>query len=202
MKILLSWISFNNDMAEDEITGRRSGPTLQLLRSDSFDVLHLFSSNDEGGEIANMLKLLVNNDKELFEKGVKDVQEFNAVEVKLETLPLENPTDYKKLWEKLPEKVNKILKRYKNEENEIFINLSAGTPAMTSTWMMMVGTGQLKATLYSPQRDRNTKEEYINTVDPGIYPFVREIKNMAYQQKKTNVYIYNIRRCVWLWSSI
>ena len=105
MRILLSWIAFNHDMVvEDERTERRGGPTLQLLRSHKFDMLHLFTNNDEGGDIANMLKSLVDNDKKLFEKGVKDDQEFNAVEVKLETLPLENPSDYKKLWEELPKK--------------------------------------------------------------------------------------------------
>ena len=48
---------------------------------------------------------------------------------------------------------------------------------MNSTWMMMVGTGELNATMLSPQYDKSTKSEYLDVVDAGIYPFVSKIKN-------------------------
>ena len=57
------------------------------------------------------------------------------------------------------------------------INLSPGTPAMTSTWMMMVGTGQLKATLLNAQINKKTGYDSLEVIDAGIYPFVREIKD-------------------------
>ena len=168
MKILLSWIAFNNDLKEDEDTGQLRGPTLKILSEQSFDVLHLFSSDPVGQEKSSALKRHVHSNEE---------KQFNVKKIELEFLPLKSPTDYKSLWDKLPKKVKQILSKYDNYENEIFINLSAGTPAMTSTWMMMVGTGELKAIMLSPQYDPATKSEYLDIVDAGIYPFVREIKN-------------------------
>ena len=168
MKILLSWIAFNNDLKEDEDTGQLRGPTLQILREQSFDVLHLFSSNVEGQEKASALKRHVHMNEE---------NEFDVKEIEVEFLSLRSPADYKSLWDKLPKKVGQILSKYDKYENEIFINLSAGTPAMNSTWMMMVGTGELKATLLSSQIDRSTNAIYLDVVDAGIYPFVSKIKN-------------------------
>ena len=168
MKILLSWIAFNNDLKEDEDTGQLRGPTLQILREQSFDVLHLFSNDTYSQEKASALKRHVYMNEE---------NEFDVKEIEVEFLSLRSPADCKSLWDKLPKKVRQILSKYDKYENEIFINLSAGTPAMTSTWMMMVGTGELKATLLNPQYDKSTKLESLDIVDAGIYPFVREIEN-------------------------
>ena len=168
MRILLSWIAFNNDLEINKKTGKLGGPTLQILRSENFDVLHLFSSNAEGQEKASALKRHVH---------INEENEFNVKKIELEFLALRSPTDYKTLWDKLPKKVEQILSKYDKYENEIFINLSAGTPAMNSTWMMMVGTGELNATMLSPQYDKSTKSEHLDVVDAGIYPFVSKIKN-------------------------
>ena len=168
MKILLSWIAFNNDLKEDEDTGQLGGPTLHILREQSFDVLHLFSNDTDSQEKASALKRHVH---------INEENEFNVKKIELEFLALRSPTDYKTLWDKLPKKVEQILSKYDKYENEIFINLSAGTPAMNSTWMMMVGTGELNATMLSPQYDKSTKSEYLDVVDAGIYPFVSKIKN-------------------------
>ena len=177
MRILLSWISLNHDMTPVKGDKFFRGPTLKILREYNFDVLHLFFNDGRGKEIAGNLRMFVNKDHQRFQKGEKKEREFNVGNIILEDLPLENPTDYKKLWETVPGRAEKILSKYKKDENEIFINLSPGTPAMTSTWMMMVGTGQLKATLMNTQHDKQLDEEYISIVDTGIYPFVREIKN-------------------------
>ena len=177
MRILLSWIAFNNDMTEVKDNRQYRGPTLKILRHYNFDVLHLFYGDRKGEEIAGNLRMFVNKDQKRFEEGLKKERDFNVGQIILQDLPLANPTDYKNLWKKVPEKVEKILSKYKKDDNEIFINLSAGTPAMSSTWMMMVGTGQLKATLLNPQFDRELELETLDTVDTGIYPFVREIEN-------------------------
>ena len=168
MKILLSWIAFNNDLKEDEDTGQLRGPTLQILRKYSFDVLHLFSNNTDSQEKASALKRHVH---------INEDNEFDVKKIEVEFLPLKSPADYKGVLAKLPKKVEQILSKYDKYENEIFINLSAGTAAMTSTWMVMVGTGELKATLLNSQYDKSTKLESIDIVDTGIYPFVREIEN-------------------------
>ena len=102
MKILLSWIAFNNDLKEDEDTGQLRGPTLQILREQSFDVLHLFSNDTDSQEKASALKRHVH---------INEENEFNVKKIELEFLPLKSPTDYKPLWDKLPNKVEHILSK-------------------------------------------------------------------------------------------
>ena len=59
MRILFSWIAFKEDLVKSKKTGIISGPTLQLLFSEKFDVLHLFSSDKETQEKASKLKSYV-----------------------------------------------------------------------------------------------------------------------------------------------
>ena len=167
MRILLSWIAFNNDLEINEKTGKLGGPTLQILRSENIDVLHLFSSNGEGQKKASRLKLHVE----------ENPREFGVKKIELEYLQLNSPADYQVLWKKFPQYIEQILSKYDQNDLEIFISLSAGTTAMSSTWMMMVGTGQLKATLLNAQINKETGYESLEVVDAGIYPFVREIKD-------------------------
>ena len=154
-------------MEINEKTGKLGGPTLQILRSENFDVLHLFSSNGEGQKKASRLKLHVEENR----------REFGVKKIELEYLQLNSPADYQVLWKKFPQYIEQILSKYDQNDLEIFISLSAGTTAMSSTWMMMVGTGQLKATLLNAQINKETGYESLEVVDAGIYPFVREIKD-------------------------
>ena len=128
-------------MKEDLVRGKKSGiisgPTLQLLFSEKFDVLHLFSSDKKSHEKASKLKSYVedNQTKKLeFEKN-------KNIKINVEYLPLKSPADYQILWKKLPQKVGTIIGGYKDQEIEVCFNLSSGTRAMTTTWLMMVGTG-------------------------------------------------------------
>ena len=56
MRILFSWIAMKEDLVKSKLTGIVSGPTLQLLFSDKFDVLHIFSSDQKSQEKASKLK--------------------------------------------------------------------------------------------------------------------------------------------------
>ena len=117
MRILLSWIAFNNDMTEVKDNRQYRGPTLKILRHYDFDVLHLFYGDRKGEELAGNLRMFVNKDQKRFEEGLKKERDFNVGKIILQDLPLANPTDYKNLWKKVPEKVEKILSKYKKDEN-------------------------------------------------------------------------------------
>jgi len=172
MRILLSWIAFNNDLRKNPKTGKLGGPTLEILREEQFDVLHLFSSDRASQDKASKLKRHVE----------ENPQEFNIKKIVLEFVALISPADYRPLWEKIPVKVGQILRKYETQNPEVLINLSAGTPAMSATWMMMVGTGQLQAKLLNAQINRDSGKVSVETVDSGIYPFVRELQEKADQR--------------------
>ena len=107
MRILFSWIAFKEDLVKSKKTGIISGPTLQLLFSEKFDVLHLFSSDKETQEKASKLKSYVEEHQET--KG--EFGKNRNIKIYLEFLPLRSPADYLNLWEKLPEKVKSIILR-------------------------------------------------------------------------------------------
>ena len=63
MRVLFSWIAMKEDLVKGKKTGIISGPTLQLLFSEKFDVLHLFSSDKKSMEKASKLKSYVEDNK-------------------------------------------------------------------------------------------------------------------------------------------
>lgn len=158
------------DLVKSKMTGNISGPTLQLLTSEKFDVLYLFSSDKKSQDKASKLKTYVKDNSHEFKNNKK-------IKIHLEYLSLNSPADYQNLWEKLPKKVKTIINEYKGQETEMFFNLSSGTRAMTSTWLMMVGTGEFDAKLISPQLDKNSGEVFIDYVSSEIYPYINELKD-------------------------
>jgi len=171
MKVLFSWIAMKEDLVKSRKTGMISGPTLQLLYDKDFDVLHLLSSDKKSMEKASKFKSYVEENK----KNKLEFKRNKEIKIELEWLPLSSPADYPNLWDNLPEKVESIISRYNDPDIEIFFNLSSGTRAMTTTWLMMSGTGQFHAKLLSPQIIENTGEVSIDEVSAGIFPFVNEL---------------------------
>jgi len=172
MKILLSWIALNEDMREIKGTDDYDGPTIQAVKQGQYDVFYLFASDRRAQNKASNLKRYMEANK----------KNFPAKKIELVFINIHNPTDYSDLWEKVPSKTESIILNHKNENPEIYINLSAGTPAMRTTWMMMVGCGQIEATVLNVQRERGSDISTINKVDVGIYPFVSEIKQAVDKQ--------------------
>lgn len=173
MKVLFSWIAMKEDLVKNGRTGMESGPTLQLLFDKNFDVLHLFSSDKKSMEKASKLKSYVEDNK----KNKLEFKKNKEIKINLELLPLNSPADYQNLWEKLPKKVESIIRRYNDPDIEVYFNLSSGTRAMTATWLMMAGTGQFRAKLLSPQKIEKTGEVSIDQIDAEIFPFIRELKD-------------------------
>ena len=173
MKVLFSWIAMKEDLVKSGRTGMISGPTLQLLFDKHFDVLHLFSSDKKSMEKASKLKSYVEDNK----KNKLEFKKNKEIKINLELLPLNSPADYQNLWEKLPKKVESIIRGYNDPDIEVYFNLSSGTRAMTATWLMMAGTDQIRAKLLSPQIIEKTGEVSVEQIDPGIFPFIHELKD-------------------------
>ena len=173
MRVLFSWIAMREDLVKSRRTGMISGPTLQLLFDKNFDALHLFSSDKKSMEKASKLKSYVEDNK----KKKLEFKKNKDIEIELETLLLSSPADYQNLWEKLPQKVESIIRGYNDPDIEVYFNLSSGTRAMTATWLMMAGTGQFRAKLLSPQKIEKTGVVSLDQIDAEIFPFIQELNN-------------------------
>jgi len=172
MRILLSWIARANDMEINPVTGHIGGPTLLILKKYEFDDVYIFAHDQYSFDKINALKAHV----ERYPK------EFGLHNIHIVNINIEDPTDHGQLWSVIPDIVEQIIKKYAKNNLEIFINISAGTPAMSTTWIMMAGSGQISATLLSPQLIRESGESYIRIADIGVYPFISELKGKIDKQ--------------------
>jgi len=172
MKILLSWIAKVHDMVQKANSQDFSGPTLQVLENTAFDLVFLFSNDTTTTDKAKRMKTYV----------LENQGKFRTDRIKTRFVELRNPADYQELWEVFPQKIEDCLRPYLDRNAEILINISAGTPAMAATWIMMVGTGQLQAKILNAQINRATEESYINTINLGMYPFVAALQEQINNQ--------------------
>ena len=58
------------------------------------------------------------------------------------------------MWIEVPKKTKEILASYKNQNLQVFFNVSSGSAAMTTTWLFMKGTEDVDAEIISPQIDK------------------------------------------------
>lgn len=163
MKILLTWGS-RKDMESEGKPDHFGGPTLELLRNRKFDQVFLFTNDNISKKKANLLVKHVN----------ENPTHFNYVKVVVEHVELTNPASYSEIWESFPGVVEKIIKRYEKSRVIYYIGISAGTPAMSATWVMMVGSGQIKATLLNAQLING--RFYIQDELTGLYPYIEKIQ--------------------------
>ena len=113
MKLLFSWIAMAEDLVKNKSTGEISGPTLQILKSEKFDALFLFSNDKKSQEKASKLKSYVKDNSNEFKINKK-------LQIHLEYLPLKSPADYQNLWEMLPKKVKKVINQFKDHKGNDF----------------------------------------------------------------------------------
>ena len=177
MRVLFSWIDLDNDLKSGSEGGPRvpktgfmDGPTLQLLNLEKFDRVHLFIiARHKGSEIkARSIRDCISDYPREFQgKPEIDTHHINVL----------HPADYNGLFEEVPKKTRQVLEGYKAIDTKIFFNLSSGSPAMTSTWLFMVGSSEFDAELLSPQRNKKTNEVYLEDIEFGIYPHVNKLKD-------------------------
>ncbi|MBM4345523.1 MAG: sigma 54-interacting transcriptional regulator [Deltaproteobacteria bacterium] len=119
------------------------------------------------------------------ERAVPPKVERAAVEV-IE-VPLEDPTQHTAIYEQMRALV---LPRLRNLEGELHINVSPGTPAMHSVWLILHAGGALPegAQLWSSQFSRETRRTRIDPVDFSITTYLAEIHRFARIEPSLAVY--------------
>tara|TARA_B100000809_G_scaffold210265_1_gene213507 strand:- start:151 stop:1755 length:1605 start_codon:yes stop_codon:yes gene_type:complete len=178
-KILFSWIDSKKDLSSKKYAGSHkdprnssifNGPTLQLLSLESFDHVHLFH--------------IMKDQDEIKARGVIDVIKVHSRDFKgkpsldIHGIKVLHPADYNNMWIEVPKKTKEILAGYKNQNMQVYFNVSSGSAAMTSTWLFMKGTEDVDAEIISPQIDKaKNRKPYLQNIDLGTYPHVSKIKD-------------------------
>jgi transcriptional regulator with PAS, ATPase and Fis domain len=139
MKILVSWLAFNNDFSEGQAI--KEGPTYSFHEHFYAHDRHYILSSGRGEDIRaeKLLNLLNRN--------------FKAREIELVYL---NITDIINLNE-IRQKVEKWMNGLKGNEIDIFI--SPGTPTMQTAWYFIHMGMKLKTTLYQTRAAKFTSKK-------------------------------------------
>ena len=179
-KVLFSWVDTGKDLDPKRFGGSHkspmnssimNGPTLQLLNLEKFDYVYLFyiQEDEQSKNVAHRIEETVR----IAGRDIKGKPELHSY-----AIPILHAADYQNIWDAMPKAVSSIIKKtYKSKALEIFFNVSSGSPAMTSTWLLMVGTTEFDAEVISPQYDKKEKRTYLQKLDIGAYPHVHKLKD-------------------------
>lgn len=102
-------------------------------------------------------------------------------------IPLDDPTQHAAIYEQMRDRV---LPRLRSLRGGLHINVSPGTPAMHSVWLMLHAGGALPegTQLWSSQVSRETSRVRIDPVDFSITTYLGEIQRVARIQPQLAVY--------------
>ncbi|MCB8748926.1 sigma 54-interacting transcriptional regulator [Rhodoferax sp. U2-2l] len=102
-------------------------------------------------------------------------------------IALEDPTQHAAIYEQMRDVV---LPRLRSVRGGLHINVSPGTPAMHSVWLMLHAGGALPegTQLWSSQMSRETSRVRIDPVDFSITTYLAEIQRVARLQPQLAVY--------------
>ena len=101
-------------------------------------------------------------------------------------IELENPTDHKKIYDEIK---NKVLPLVKDNEN-LVINISPGTPAMHAVWLLLFAGGVFskKTRLVSSQFDKKKNITFVDDVDFPITTYLSELREFERENPNEPVY--------------
>lgn len=137
MKLLISWLAFNNDFEQGKAI--KTGPTYIYHENFYSHDKHimLYTTDKEETRATHLQNLLLRNFKEreieIHCLNISDVIDVNEIKTKVESYLL------------------------KNSKNEIDIFISPGTPAMQVSWYLCHLNPAIKTTLYQTRSERFTK---------------------------------------------
>lgn len=102
-------------------------------------------------------------------------------------IPLDDPTQHAAIYEQVRDRV---LPRLRNLQEGLHINVSPGTPAMHSVWLMLHAGGAFPegTQLWSSQVSRETSRVRIDPVDFSITTYLAEIQRTARLRPQLAVY--------------
>jgi len=101
--------------------------------------------------------------------------QIEGTEIKKVLAELKDPTEHQAIYDYVRDQVIPLLKGL---ENCLHLNVSPGTPAMHSVWLMLFAGGAfpLGAQLWSSQYDPDTKRTRVKPVDFPIKTYMAEIR--------------------------
>ena len=181
--VLISWVAVNNDPYEREhdsgeprvVNGKRiPGPTLTLLCDEASpyaqqvsDVVLLHRSS--GG---------VGDDRE--QRAVRELSDAlreRSFRVHLELWTGDDPTDHRKVFEFLRDKLPQLRRRFRGQN--LILHISPGTPSMHTVWVLMAETGFVEppfTMVKSYRRDERQGRPAVVPVELGIETFYKAYK--------------------------
>jgi transcriptional regulator with AAA-type ATPase domain len=113
--------------------------------------------------------------------------EIERAAVEVIQIPLDDPTEHATVYAQVHAQV---LPRLRNVEGGLHVNVSPGTPAMHSVWLILHAGGALPegARLWSSQFSRETRRTRIDAVDFPITTYLAEIHRFARVEPGLAVY--------------
>lgn len=102
----------------------------------------------------------------------------------LRQIKLESPTNHKDIYTKLKVELKKIIEKEGNS-CRYFINISPGTPAMHSVWLILYAEGLLpNTTLYQTQKIKEKNEVELFKIDFEKNTYLESIKKIRSKSNK------------------
>ena len=97
-------------------------------------------------------------------------------------IDLNKPTDHRKIYDEIRNKVLPFVAELQN----LFINISPGTPAMHAVWLILYAAGEFRpgTQLISSQWNPKTKETFCDDVDFPITTYLSELRK--YEKENPN----------------
>ena len=165
------------------------------MKSNMVTLLTWSSENHDPEVIKNVLKDLkkanhiVNKVYYLYQSFQKNKLEKIKQEYPcLETIciELDKPTDHKKIYDEIRNNVLPIVVK----EQNLFINISPGTPAMHAVWLILYAAGEFPSgtRLISSQWNPKIKETFCDDVDFPITTYLSKLRDYEKENPKEAFY--------------
>lgn len=108
-------------------------------------------------------------------------------EVEVIEVPLDDPTQHAAIYAQVR---SLVLPRLRALKSDLHVNLSPGTPAMHSVWLILHAGGALPARtrLWSSQFNKATQRTRIDEVDFSVTTYLSEIRHLAQAEPSVAVY--------------
>lgn len=112
---------------------------------------------------------------------------FESATIEVIDIALDDPTNHKAIYQQMRERV---LPRLRNLSGDLHINVSPGTPAMHSVWLILHAGGALPegTHLWSSQLSKETKRTRIDPVEFPITTYLAEIHRYTRMEPGLAVY--------------
>lgn len=111
----------------------------------------------------------------------------NAIaNVQTQLVDVKDPTDHKEIYNQIKTVVLPLLK----DCDHLYINISPGTPAMHSVWLILFAGGAFpkNTVLISTQLKKDTKKQSVQEVDFPITTYLGEIRKLERENKTATIY--------------